>query len=88
MDEPSVRRAFVADPADERAGRDDRGRLHRHARPHRGPASAAEERGERGRKRDGAERLERRPLRALPPRNGGAVGAGAQVGAQRAALAA
>src|SRR5205085_3939648 len=80
--------ACVAGSPDERAGRDDSGRLRRNAGPDRGAASAAEERGERGRERDCAERLEGRPLRALPPRAGGAVGTGAQVGTEGAALAA
>src|SRR5207302_8131079 len=72
----------------EGAGREHGGRLRRDARPDRRAARAAEERGERGRERNRGERLEGGALRALAPRDGGAVVAGAQVRAQRAALAA
>ena len=74
-----VLHAFVPGAADQRTCRQRRRSFHRESGPERSAAAAAEEGRERRRHRHGGERLDRRPLRALPPREGGALLALAQM---------
>src|SRR5438128_1117724 len=72
---------LVAHPADHEAGRHRGGGLDRETSPDRG-ASASEQGGERARYRYERERLERTTLRTLSAREGCALGAFPQMGAE------